>query len=54
MNLNIEIYKEKDFYCAWITDDCGGSGIEVKAKTYKEFASKIGPYIADYAFREKY
>lgn len=52
MRLDIEIYKEDGLHCAFIGDDCGGSGIEVKADNYDDFAKEIGLYIADYAFNE--
>ena len=29
MVLNIELYKEGDLHCAYISDNCGGRGIEV-------------------------
>lgn len=52
MRINIEIYKEGDLHCAYIGDDCGGSGIEVAERDYERFAEEVGAYIADYAFRE--
>lgn len=52
MRLDIELYQDGEVHGAWITDRCGGSGIEVEAVSYEEFAAKVGAYIADYAFAE--
>lgn len=53
MVLNIEIYREGDLHCAYIADNCGGSGIEVAERDYERFAEEVGNYIADYAFSEE-
>lgn len=52
MRLDIEIYRDGDLHCAYIADNCGGSGIEVVERDYERFAEEVGAYIADYAFRE--
>lgn len=49
INLNIELYKEGKKKCAYIGDDCGGSGIKVTGKTSLELAQNIVSYIEDYA-----
>ena len=52
MVLNIELYKKGDLHCAYIADNCGGSGIEVSELDYESFAKEVGAYIADYSFSE--
>lgn len=48
INLNIELYKEGKTYGAYIGDNNGGSGIDVKGSTPEETAEELAPYIADY------
>ena len=52
MVLNIELYKEGDLHCAYISDNCGVSGIEVSELDYERFAKEVGSYIAAYSFSE--
>ena len=53
MNITIEIYNEGSTHCAYISDDCGGSGIEVQADNYDDFAKEVGLYVADYSFKDE-
>ena len=48
MNLNIELYKENGVFCAWISDDCGGSGIKVEGGSPEEVADKMQSYVVEY------
>ena len=50
MRLDIEIYKSEKGYDAWISDDCGGSGIKVEGNTPNELGENMSAYIADYAY----
>ena len=50
MRLDIEIYKSEKGYGAWISDDCGGSGIKVEGNTPNELGENMSAYIADYAY----
>ena len=52
MVLNIELYKKGDLHCAYIADNCGGSGIVVSELDYESFAKEVGANIADYSFSE--
>ena len=52
MVLNIELYKEGDLHCAYISENCCGSGIEVSELDYERFAKEVGSYIAAYSFSE--
>ena len=49
MRLDIEIYKTENGYGAWISDNCGGSGIEAEGSTPEELGENVSSYIADYA-----
>ena len=51
MKLEIELYKNESGYGAWISDYCGGSGIEVNGATPEELSENMRPYIADYAYQ---
>ena len=51
--LNVELYKKGKSYGAYIGDDCGGSGIDVKGSTPEEAAEKLKPYIVDYLYELK-
>jgi hypothetical protein len=48
--LNVELYIDKDLFCAYISDNMGGSGIEVSGSTPQELADNLSPYIADYFY----
>ena len=48
MILTLEIYKTENGFGAWLSDDIGGSGIEVKAETAKKTSIDLAPYIEDY------
>jgi len=47
MNWTIEFYKENGLFCAYISDNKGGSGIEIKIPTQKELADEISLYVQD-------
>lgn len=47
MNVTIELYKEGEKFCAYIGDDCGGSGYKIIASTYEERAEQIKDYFLD-------
>ena len=49
MRIEIEFYKDGDSYGAYISDDCGGSGIEVCGTTPEELAGNMKLYLEDYA-----
>jgi len=51
--LNVELYKEGKVYGAYIGDNGGGSGIDVKGSTPEEAAEELKPYIADYLHKLK-
>lgn len=48
MRIEIEFYKTGNGYGAWISDNCGGSGIEVNGASAEEVADNMKPYIMDY------
>lgn len=48
MNIQIELYKTEGGYGAWISDNCGGSGIEVNGASAQELANNMSGYIEDY------
>jgi len=50
MRIEIEFYKTGNGYGAWISDNCGGSGIEVNGASAEEVAENMKPYIEDYVF----
>ena len=47
MELYIELYNENNLFCAYIGDNCGGSGYSIKADTKEERAEQIKDYILD-------
>lgn len=47
-NLNINVIKEEDGISLWLSDDFGGSGIEVEGDTAEEVAENLMPYLIDY------
>lgn len=51
IRLTLELYKTGDYYDCWLSDNAGGSGIEVEAATKEEFIEELGPYIEDYLCR---
>ena len=52
VRLSLELYRNGNGFGIWLSDDVGGSGIEVVGNTPEEAANNIAPYIADY-FYEK-
>lgn len=51
INLNIDIEKNKDGFDIYLSDDAGGSGIEVYGSTADETIENLTPYIHDYLYR---
>ncbi len=47
-NININVIKESDGLSLWVSDDFGGSGIEVEGNTPEEVAENLLPYLIDY------
>lgn len=47
-NININVIKESDGLSLWVSDDFGGSGIEVEGDTPEEVAENLLPYLIDY------
>ena len=47
-NININVIKESDGISLWVSDDFGGSGIEVEGDTPEEVAENLLPYLIDY------
>ena len=52
-NININVIKESDGLSLWVSDDFGGSGIEVEGDTPEEVAENLLPYLIDYFSNEK-
>lgn len=50
VNLSVEIYRDDDGFAAYLADDIGGSGIEVKGSTPKEVSENLVAYIEDYFY----
>ena len=48
MRIEIEFYKTENGYGAWISDNCGGSGIEVNGASAEKVADNMKPYIMAY------
>ena len=52
-NININVIKESDGISLWVSDDFGGSGIEVEGDTPEEVAENLMPYLIDYLSNEQ-
>ena len=52
VNLSVELYRNGENFCAWLSDDMGGSGIEAVGETPEKLADNLSPYIADYFYEE--
>lgn len=52
-NININVIKESDGLSLWVSDDFGGSGIEVEGDTPEEVAKNLLPYLIDYFSNEQ-
>lgn len=50
VRLSLTLYRDGDGFGIWLSDDMGGSGIEVEGKTPEEAANKITPYVTDYFY----
>lgn len=46
--LTIELYQEDNTFGAYLSDNEGGSGIDVKESSPKKVAEELAKYIADY------
>lgn len=51
IKITLTLYKTDDGYGIWLSDDMGGSGIEVEEATKEECANGIAPYIEDYLYK---
>jgi len=51
IRIELTLYKTEDGYGIWLSDDMGGSGIEVEAPTKEKCANEIAPYIEDYLYK---
>ena len=49
--LNIELYKEDHFHCAYISED-GSSCYKIRSHTAEQCAEKIKKYIIDTFYRD--
>ena len=47
-NININVIKDIDGLSLWVSDDFGGSGVEVEGDTPEEVAENLMPYLIDY------
>lgn len=52
VNLSVELYRNGENFCAWLSDNMGGSGIEAVGETPEKLADNLSPYIADYFYEE--
>lgn len=50
--LTLELYCENGKFGIYLSDNVGGSGIDVKGETPEEAAENIAPYIADYFYNK--
>lgn len=50
ITLTIELYKDRDTFCAYLSDNIGGSGITCRGSNPQEAAEELAPYIADYYY----
>ena len=51
LELNIDIVKNEDGFDIYLSDQCGGSGIEVSGATADEAIENLTPYLHDYLYR---
>ena len=51
MNFDLNLEYNGESFCAWLCDDCGGSGIEVYGDTANELIENLTPYLSDYLYR---
>jgi len=51
VRIELTLYKCDNGYGIWLSDNIGGSGIEVEAPTKEECANEIAPYIEDYFYK---
>ena len=51
IRIELTLYKGDSGYGIWLSDNMGGSGIEVKAATKEKCAEDIAPYIEDYLYK---
>lgn len=54
VRLSLELYRKGNGFGIWLSDDTGGSGIEVLGNTPEEAANNIAPYIIDYFYENDY
>ena len=51
ITITLTLYKTSNGYGIWLSDQIGGSGIEVEETTKSECAKNIAPYIEDYLYK---
>lgn len=51
INLNIDIEKNANGFDIYLSDNNGGSGVEVYGSTADEVIENLTPYIHDYLYR---
>jgi len=52
ITLSVELSRENGRFCAYISDDNGGSGISVAEETTNKAAEEIAAYIEDYFYEQ--
>jgi hypothetical protein len=52
INLSVELSRENGHFCAYISDENGGSGISVDEETTSKAAEEIAAYIEDYFYKQ--
>ena len=50
MNIRLDLYKTDNGYGIYLSDEIGGSGIEVEESTKEKTAKQIALYIEDYLY----
>lgn len=50
VKLSIDLYNDGSAFCAYLSDNCGGSGIKVEGATPEACANNLALYIADYFY----
>ena len=48
VRIDLTLYKTENGYGIWLSDNIGGSGIEIEGATKEECAKNVAPYIEDY------
>ena len=51
ITIQLTICKTEGGYRIWLSDDIGGSGIEVEETTKEKTIESLSPYIEDYLYK---